>query len=178
MTATRAAVYSGGALLLLASLSSALGVARQPPVAPDTPKPVETAGTETLVAEIQAQALRLKTRMASAPAPQEPFRNPFAFGSRPSAPRREPRPPVEAAAPEPPLAPPEPAIELIGVTTSDSPKGPVRTAVISALSGELFLVKEGDLIAMRYRVASVGADAVELTDLILTGTTRRLALKN
>jgi hypothetical protein len=178
MTATRAAVYSGGALLLIASLSSALGVSRQPAPVSTEPKPVETAGTETLVDEIQAHALRLKTRLASAPAPQEPFRNPFAFKPRQAAPPRARLAPVEAAPAPVPVAPLEPAIELIGVTTSDTPKGTVRTAVISALSGELFLVKEGETIAMRYRVASVGVDSVELTDLVLTGTSRRLVLKN
>jgi hypothetical protein len=176
MTATRAAVYSGGALLLIASLSSALGVSRQPASVPTEPKPVETAGTETLVDDIQAQALRLKTRLAGAPAPQEPFRNPFAFKPRQAAPPRERPAPVEAA--PVPVAPLEPAIELIGVTTSDTPNGSVRTAVISALSGELFLVKDGETIAMRYRVASVGVDSVDLTDLVLSGTTRRLVLKN
>jgi hypothetical protein len=176
MTATRAAVYSGGALLLIASLSSAVGVSRQPASVPTEPKPVETAGTETLVDDIQAQALRLKTRLAGAPAPQEPFRNPFTFKPRQTAPPRERPAPVEAA--PAPVAPLEPAIELIGVTTSDTPKGTVRTAVISALSGELFLVKEGETIATRYRVASVGVDSVDLTDLVLTGTTRRLVLKN
>ena len=53
----------------------------------------------------------------------------------------------------------------------------MRTAIISALSGELFLVKEGETIAARYRVGAVAADAVELNDL-LTGAVRRLALRD
>ena len=52
----------------------------------------------------------------------------------------------------------------------------MRTAIISALDGELFLVKEGETLAARYRVGPVAADAVELNDL-LTGTVRRLALR-
>ncbi len=32
-----------------------------------------------LAAEVQAQTLRLKNRLAAAPTPHEPFRNPFAF---------------------------------------------------------------------------------------------------
>jgi len=178
MTARRAAGYCGGALLLVAWFSSAGGVVRQTPDPPtNAPTPVETSGTETLVGDIQAQALRLKTRLASAPAPQEPFRNAFAYRER-VAPRREHHAPVEAAAPPPAPVPLEPAIELIGVTTTESPKGQVRTAVISTLSGDLFLVKEGDQVASRYRVTAVGTDAVELSDMIVSGAVRRLALKN
>jgi hypothetical protein len=175
MSAKRAAGYCGGGLLLLAWLSSAGGLMRQ---TPDTPAavPVETGGTTTLAAEVQAQTLRLKSRLAVAPAPQEPFRNPFGFASRPSAGRDVP--PVTAA--EPPAAaigpPLEPAIELMGVAASESAAGVVRTAIISALDGELFLAKEGDTIASRYRVGSVSADAVELNDL-LTGAVRRLTLR-
>jgi len=73
-------------------------------------------------------------------------------------------------------APDEPAIDLVGVAENETPTGLERTAIISALSGELFLVKEGELIAARYRVKAIGKDAVELSDLV-SGTTRRLALR-
>jgi len=176
MSAKRAAGILGGALLLAAWLSSAAGLMRQEPdAAPpaDREKPDDTV---SLAAEVQAQTLRLRNRLASAPAPHEPFRNPFAFSSRPAAERRELAPPA-ADAPAPELGPPlEPAIELIGVAEKETPKGLARTAIISALSGELFLVKEGETLAARYRVGAVSADAVELNDL-QTGTVRRLALR-
>lgn len=178
MSAKRAAGYLGGALLLLAWLSSAGGLMRQTPDPPATPRPIETSGTTTLAADVQAQTLRLKSRLAAAPAPQEPFRNPFTFASRALPDRRATPPRVEADAPPPTVGQPlEPAIELIGVAESESPKGVVRTAIISALSGELFLVKEGESLAGRYRVGTVLADAVELNDL-LSGTVRRLALRD
>jgi hypothetical protein len=177
MTAKQTAAYTGGGLLLLAWLASAAGLVRQdvPPVEP--PEPVETSGTTTLAADVQAQALRLKSRMASAPAPQTPSRNPFVFAPREAPPRRE-RAVREAPAPVPQTipAPDQPAIDLVGVAEDQSPKGLERTAIIAALSGELFLVKEGDSIAARYRVKAIGKDAVELTDLV-TGATRRLALR-
>jgi hypothetical protein len=177
MSAKRAAGYCGGALLLLAWLSSADGVMRQAPDVSEAVRPVETAGTTTLAADVQAQTLRLKTRLAAAPVPQEPFRNPFTFASRPSREKRELPPRVEADAPTPPAGRSlEPAIELIGVAQTESQKGVVRTAIISALSGELFLVKEGETIVARYRVGTVAVDAVELTDLV-SGTVRRLALR-
>ena len=176
MSATRAAAYSGGALLLAAWLSSAAGLMRQTTDAPAPVTPVATSDTSTLATEVQAQTLRLKTRLAAAPAPQEPFRNPFMFAVR-AVPERRPPARVESEVPVATAGPPlEPAIELIGVAASESPKGVVRTAIISALSGELFLVKEGDTIAARYRVGVVLADAVELNDLLL-GTVRRLALR-
>jgi hypothetical protein len=175
MTAKRAAVYSGGAVLLLAWMSAA-GV-RQTPEIPAPVKPVETTGTASLAADVQAQTIRLRSRLAAAPAPQEPARNPFAFVGRDPAKRHAARPAAPAAAPVQPLPPPEPAIQLIGVAESNTPKGAARTAIISALSGELFLVKEGETIAGRYRVGAVGTDAVELNDL-MQGTVRRLALKD
>ncbi len=175
MTATRAAGYCGGGLLLLAWLSYAGGASRTASDGQEPSTPVETSGTESLATEIQSQTTRLKSRMAAAPTPQEPFRNPFIFGARQTtAPRVRRETPVAPA----PAIPPEPAIELIGVTTNQSPTGPVRTAVISALSGELFLVKEGETIATRYRVGAVSAEAVDLIDLAVPGTTRRLVLKD
>ena len=150
---------------------------RQTPDAPASATPVETHGTTTLAADVQAQTLRLKSRLAVAPSPQEPSRNPFTFVPRAVPDRRETT--TRAHAEPPALSAPslEPAIELIGVAESASAKGPVRTAIISALSGELFLVKEGETIAARYRVGAVAADAVELNDL-LTGAVRRLALRD
>src|SRR5688572_5017947 len=83
MSAKRAAGYCGGALLLLAWLSAADGLMRQAPDVSEPERPVDTAGTTTLAADVEAQTLRLKTRLAAAPAPQEPFRNPFTFAPRP-----------------------------------------------------------------------------------------------
>jgi hypothetical protein len=175
MSAKRAAGYCGGALLLLAWLSSAYGLMRQTPETPATAS-AETSGTTTLAAEVQAQTLRLKSRLAAAPAPHEPFRNPFSFATR-REPERRDAPASAAELPAPAIGPPlEPAIELMGVAASESPAGVVRTAIISALDGELFLVKEGESIASRYRVGPVSADAVELYDL-LTGAVRRLTLR-
>ena len=52
---------------------------------------------------------------------------------------------------------------------------PVRTAILSGL-GDVFLVKAGEIVASRYEVVAVGADAVELRDLG-TGRTLRLGLR-
>jgi hypothetical protein len=175
MSAKRAAAYCGGAVLLLAWLASAAGLMQSTPYVEQPSAPVETSGTTTLASDVQAQATRLRSRLSAAPVPREPSRNPFTFAPREVA-RRDRRAPTPVPALPSIVEPPEPAIELIGVAESRTPSGTTRTAIISALSGELFLVKEGETIAARYRVTAVGADAVELSDL-LSGTVRRLALR-
>lgn len=174
MAPKKAAVYLGSATVLAAWLASA-GVIEQTPQQTAAPTPVQTTGTETLADEVQAQAGRLRERLAAAPAPQHPARNPFAF-----APKAVPRPARSPAAlsptPSPPVPLPEPALSLIGLAEDQSPKGPIRTAIISAEGDELFMVKVGDFIGGRYRVDVIGADAVELFDLT-TSSARRLALR-
>jgi len=51
----------------------------------------------------------------------------------------------------------------------------VRTAIISA-QGQLFLVKEGETLMLRYRVAKISEDVVELID-VGDNSVRRLALR-
>ena len=127
--------------------------------------------------EIQAQAERLRVRLATAPAPTPSTRNPFTFAPRAAAPPPRVAARAEAPAPVEPPLPAEPAIELAGIAEDQQGDKTTRTAIISTLSGDTFLVKEGESIAGRYRVKAVGADAVELIDL-LTGEVRRLALRN
>jgi hypothetical protein len=66
-------------------------------------------------------------------------------------------------------------LKLSGIAEDEMPDGVVRTAIISGL-GQLFLVKEGDSFADRYRVLRVSSDVVELTDLV-DGNVLRLALR-
>lgn len=176
MAPKKAAAYLGSATILAAWLATA-GVPEQGSDQPAAPTPVQTAGTESLAEEVQAQAGRLRERLASAPAPQQPARNPFAFAPRP-VPR--PRTVRAAVAPgvsqPPPLGLPEPALALIGMAEDQSPTGPIRTAIISAEGDELLMVKVGDFLGARYRVQAIGNDVVELADLA-TGVVRRLALR-
>jgi hypothetical protein len=48
--------------------------------------------------------------------------------------------------------------------------------MIAAPGDQLFMVAAGQELAGRYRVSAVGADAVELSD-VVTGATRRLGLR-
>jgi hypothetical protein len=110
------------------------------------------------------------------PAIVRPSRNPFQFRSRP-APVMRPARVAEVVSPaisEPP-APPRPELKLAGIAEDPSGGGPVRTAVISGM-GQVFLVKEGDQVTARFRVARIAADAVELID-SSDGSSWRLALR-
>ena len=177
MTPTRAAAYISAVSLLAAWFASAAGVIstpRAPRVAPRS-----TAGTsgDAIAFDVQAQAERLQRRLATAPTPQTPVRNPFTFHARPRVPQPQSEP-REIAPPEPaaPIVDPEPELTLIGVAEDMTPKGVVRTAMIAGAGEQLILAKAGQDVAGRYKVTAVGADAVELMD-TSTGRVRRLALR-
>ena len=68
------------------------------------------------------------------------------------------------------------SVVTVGIAEQKTDAGLKRTAMIGAPGDQLFMVSEGEEVSGRYRVSAVGADAVELRDL-LTGATRRLALR-
>jgi hypothetical protein len=172
MTPARAATYLVGAILLAAWLASAAGVAR-PRLSPVPRRSAESMQLDAVALTVQSQAARLRQRLAAAPILQPPSRNPFTFAARepvivPAAVRpRTLETPVVA---DPPL--PEPALVLLGVAE----QGSTRTAMVG-FGDELLMATEGQTLASRYRVAKVGADAIELVDLG-TGATRRLFLRS
>jgi hypothetical protein len=136
------------------------------------PRPVDARG-EALANEIA----RLHDRLRPAAVPRQPSRNLFSYAPRPV---RGAAPPPIASKPAPPEAPAvgrpaAPALKLSGIAEDTTPDGVVRTAIISG-SGQLYLVKEGESVTTRFRVAKISSDVVELSDLT-DGTTLRLALK-
>ena len=177
MAPARAAAYIGGTTLLLAWLASAAGVSRQPPGSgPELPS-ASGIQLDALTSDVQLQAARLRLRLAAAPAPQAPIRNPFSFSPRRAAIARSsaaPDPVSRGAEPAAFVA--EPVLELVGVAEQKTDAGSKRTAIVAAPGDALFLVTEGQELAGRYRVSAIGADAVELRDLE-TGLTRRLGLR-
>ena len=177
MTSMRAVAYIGGASLLLAWLAAASGDARRPRPGRVPSQPRDAQVLQTIVSDVQAQAVRLRQRLAAAPA-SNPRRNPFAFDTHmaPAA-RRAPVPaPMREVDEAPPVAP-EPEFALVGIAEQNTPAGLVRTAMISGAAGDnLIMVREGQTLALRYRVTAISADVLELKDLT-TGTTRRLALQ-
>jgi hypothetical protein len=174
MTPTRAAAYIGLVSLLAAWFASAAGVIRSPR-APRAPARTTGTSGDAVAFDVQAQAERLQRRLATAPTPQAPVRNPFTFHARPRVQVAAPEA-AEPAPPPEPAADPEPELALIGVAEDKTPAGLVRTAMIAGAGDQLTLAKVGQEVAGRYKVKAIGADAVELTD-TATGGIRRLALR-
>jgi hypothetical protein len=176
MTMRRAVTYGGSICLLAAWLASAASTPRQTPAeSPRESDPNASSPTETLAAEVQAHAAKLRSRLASARAPQMPLRNPFSFDApvRPAV-RTAPEPIATAAIEPAPI--PEPMLTLIGIAADQGPNGEVRTALVADQSENVHIVKVGETLLGRYRVTAIGADAAELKD-ITTESVRRLALR-
>ena len=179
MTLRRATLYVAGGTLLVAWFSSAasMSLARNPRRAPQVV--TDTAPAQTLAISVQTQANRLKERLAAAPLPQQPIRNPFAF--RP-APELRVAPVSRAPVPVPTTAPTEMVIPdvpllLVGLAEHRNGDGLVRSAAISSNGEDLIMADVGSVIVGRYTVTSIGSDAVEMKD-GSTGRIRRLVLQN
>jgi hypothetical protein len=126
-------------------------------------------------AELANEIARLQERLRPTSTPRQPGRNLFTFRAG------TPREPQPAFAPPPalpeaaPLTPALPSLKLAGIAEDTEADVPIRTAIISG-EGQLYMVKEGEAVTPRYRVAKISADVVELVDL-LDNSVRRLALR-
>jgi Tfp pilus assembly protein PilP len=181
MSTGKAAAYGVGAALLVAYLAAANMPSEDPKSPARAPRPAPS-GPEVLAGEVSAQAARLQARMAQAPVPDPSPRNPFSFGVRARAARAAVNHDgmVHAtvapdAAPEA-IAPPLPVLTLMGIAEETTPAGPRRTAVIGGDGDTLYMVVEGQPVGARYKVTKIGADAVELEDLLTKGY-RRIAMR-
>lgn len=174
MSPKRATAYVGLASVLAAWLATAAGLTVAP-AQQEPPAPVSSVHSQQLAEEIQVQATRLRERLAVAPVPRQPSRNPFAFGPRIITPTRRAVAPAPAADPAD-APPPEPPLQLVGVAERKTDTGTVRTAMITADSDELFMLSEGETLGGRYRVTAISETGVELIDLV-TGASRRLVLR-
>jgi hypothetical protein len=134
------------------------------------PVPIATQG-DVLAGEIS----RLHERLHPVAVPRQPSRNLFSYTARPAAPAPLPPPSRRALTEASIAAPAPPTVKLSGIAEDVVADGVVRTAVISGF-GQLFLVKEGENVTARYRVAKISSEVVELSDLT-DGSVLRLALK-
>jgi hypothetical protein len=177
MTSVRLAAYIGGGALLVAWFAAAAGAPVSEVASRDRAQPAPTSGSSSIASEVEAQATQLRARLSQAPTPSTRQRNPFSFAPRRSV--RAASVPAKASAavdPAAPAVPVVPTLLLMGIAEDSSPDGPRRTAVIGGAADALYMVMIGQRIADRYEVTAIGADAVELKDL-LTGGYRRLALR-
>jgi hypothetical protein len=142
-----------------------------------TPRPfvIEPAPIDKRGVELENEIARLRGRLRPTTPPNQPGRDLFTFRSAPpraAAPALAPAPAVEAPALPRPILP---VLKLVGIAEDGTPNGPDRTAIISG-EGQLFMVKEGDAVTLRYRVVKIAPEVVELTDLT-DNSVRRLALR-
>ena len=168
----------GAVLLSSWAVSSASDQApgRRPASAPDAPMALPAAS-----ADVESEIARLSAWTTSRAVPKA-GRNPFEFEVRSA--KFEVQGSKFVAAPAPPESTSNlPGTSNIELRTSNLPRlsgvaaqSGVLTAVVS-LGDSLHFVKQGDVIAGRYRVDSVSADAVEVFDLTL-GTNLRLTLQS
>jgi hypothetical protein len=176
MTSRSAALYGLGGVLLVAWVAAAnLPQDRARDAAPPpSPRRVEP---DALAIDVRSQAERLRTLMAQAPVPQANPRNLFSFASAAPPPGSTM---VHAATVDDtlaaPLPPPLPALILMGVAEDTDADGVHRTAIIGGDGDAIYMVTEGQPVGERYRVRKIGADAVELED-VVTNAYRRLALR-
>ena len=137
---------------------------------------VQQTSIEKRGAELAIEIERLHERLTPTAAPRTPSRNLFAFHAAGIHQQTAPAAPApRAALSETPAPIALPPLKLSGIAEDPGPDGPVRLAFISGGS-ELFMVKEGDTVTPRYRVAKISADVVELTD-VIDNSVRRLALR-
>jgi hypothetical protein len=149
------------------------------PALPDSPGPRQAELDAARAAAVESHAARLRARLADMPARPEGTRNPFRFEgrARPVLAARVPRTQVTEAqgADEPTAAPLRPELRLIGMAEDIREGVTERTAVVAGLN-QVYLVKEGEQIAMRFLVTRIGADAIEVEDLA-DSTPIRLGLR-
>jgi hypothetical protein len=170
MKRTATIVVVGGALLAwLAGAATSNRTIAPPPV-------VQRTAIEVRGDELAVEVARLHERLRPTATPRQPGRNLFSFQAAAARVAPTVAAPAPAALVEAPAALPAlPPLKLAGIAEDAGPEGPVRTAIISG-PGQLFLVKEGETVMLRYRVAKISEDVVELIDLG-DNSIRRLALR-
>ena len=122
---------------------------------------------------------RLRGGLGVMPSPSASGRNPFRFGAD-RAIHRSPSAQDPAAVPAEntdsgPVSLDRPPMQLLGVAAEEAGDAPMRTAVI-ATPRQLYLVREGEQIALRFQVLRISTDVVELRDLA-ADETFQLALR-
>jgi hypothetical protein len=173
MTLKRTATIVVVGAVLAAWLAGAATSKRMiPPPIVTTPQAIDARG-----ADLTNEIARLRDRLRPTAVPVQPRRNLFTFRSNSSNPIPLPAPatpsiPLEQAAPRPS----EPPLKLAGIAEDGDPQTPERTAIISG-AGQLFMVKVGDSVTPRYRVARISSDGVELSDMTNPGIVRRLIMR-
>lgn len=144
------------------------------PAAPAPPAPRLDTAPGPGGPALRAHADRLRARLAAMADRPPVARNPFRFET-PAGARTGMRAAAvpQAAAAE--LPPPRPELHFVGLAEDVRDGALDRTAIVTGFN-QLYLVREGEQIALRFLVKRIGADAIELEDLA-DGTPVRLGLR-
>jgi hypothetical protein len=175
MTSRKTAWYLAGGALLVTYFAGANMPSQDADRSRERVRPAEGLSPLTLADEVHSQAARLQARLAQAPVPEPSARNPFSFAQAPRAAQAQIRAAVVDEVPEA-FVPPPPALTLMGIAEQSVIGGVRRTAVIGGDRDTIFMVLEGEPVGDRYKVTKIGADAVELED-VVTKAYRRIALR-
>jgi hypothetical protein len=136
--------------------------------------PIDARGSD-----LANEIARLRERLRPAAAPRMPARNLFTFRAAAAA-APPAAAPVHAPAIVDPSRPPSvdavPALKLSGIAEDPGPDDTTIRIAFITTGSQLLMVKEGEAVGTRYRVATITSDAVELMDLT-DNSTRRLAMK-
>jgi hypothetical protein len=169
MNSMRTATFVLGAGAIAALIAGATTAGRRPVGTPtiERARPVELQG-----AELAAEIARLQERLRPTTEPST-SRNLFRFNAPVRPTMDTPLVVPDALPPAPPAM--RPPLTLVGLAEDTTDAGVVRTAIISGF-GDIFLVKAGDRVGSRYRVAAVASDGADLID-DTDGATLHLSLK-
>jgi hypothetical protein len=161
---------AGGAVAVWIAAAATSNTRTVAPIVPVKTNVIDKSGAE-LAVEVQ----RLHERLRPSDTPLQ-SRDLFRYAAKPVVSSGSTAAATFVAPPpEPPPAATVAPLKLEGLAEDHGDQGAVRTAIISGF-GDIFLVKEGENVTLRYRVAKISADAVELTDLT-DNTPLRLALR-
>ena len=161
---------AGGAVAVWIAAAATSNTRTIAPIVPVKPTIIDKSG-----ADLAVEVKRLHERLRPSDTPLH-SRDLFRYAAKPAASSGSTAAAIFVAPPsEPPPAAIVAPLKLEGLAEDHADQGTVRTAIISGF-GDIFLVKEGDSVTLRYRVAKISPDAVELTDLT-DNTPLRLALR-
>lgn len=154
-------VGGGAVVVWVATAATSMSEPPLPPQPVPTVHAVDVSG-----AALAAEVSRLHERLRPTTVPLQ-ARDLFAYAPSARGARAElvvpavalPEAAVVVAAPVVPVVP----LVLIGIAEDGPPDATVRTAILSGL-GDLFLVKEGETAAARFRVVTIRSGSVDLID--------------
>jgi hypothetical protein len=150
-------VSFGVTLVTVWLVASGLAPSRVPPTERLAPAPAAPDDSER-----PTPVKRLRHQLSLMPETRPRDRDPFHFAAPPRTAAQVA--PVDAPATDAMPVVAKPRLQLLGIAQDVRDGRPVRTAVIGGMN-QVYLVGEGDQMALRFLVKRVGVDSVEVEDM-------------